>query len=116
MINVASVTRGLLSQPFTVFHPAENNWSDARINTANQGVIFHSSQDNAQFSAEGTRLHNTLRIYAEKTVMPGDNVLYRSQYYKVVHSQDYAEYGYYYALAVLINEPANPAGTGFIDT
>lgn len=115
MINVSSALKNSLSQHFIVTHPEENNWDEKRVNTPNQGVIFNVSPDNAQFLPEGTRLHNTIEIYSASAVRFGDVIKYRNQSFKTVHCQDYADYGYYYALAVLINEPANPAGTGFID-
>lgn len=115
IINLSPVVAGDLSQSFTVSHPKENNWAEPRGNIVFQGVITSTSPDGVQFLPEGTRLHNTIEIYSASAVNFGDVVTYRNQSFKTVHCQDYADYGYYYAIAVLINEPANPAGTGFID-
>ncbi|MCS2154353.1 hypothetical protein MUU49_17495 [Scandinavium goeteborgense] len=114
-INLSSVTTGMLCQSFRLTHPAENDWSDPKDEMLCSGVISPASPDGAQFLPEGTRLHNTIEIYSASAVRFGDVINYRNQFFKTVHCQDYAAYGYYYALAVLINEPANPAGAGFID-
>jgi hypothetical protein len=115
IINLNPVVSGLLSQPFTVSHPVENDWSESRDEIACVGIISTGQPDNAQFLPEGTRLHNSIEIYSASAVNFGDVVNYRNQSFKTVHCQDHTDYGYHYALAVLINEPANPAGTGFID-
>lgn len=114
ILNLTPVVLGPLSQKFTVTHPSTNNWS-AGGEANNQGVLAPASKDEAKFLPEGTRLSQAISIYAAKKIGFGDVVTWTGQYYVVTHLQDYSDYGYYYALAVLTNEPANPDQPGFVD-
>lgn len=114
ILNLKPVVLGPLSQKFTVTHPETNDWSEGGVSN-NQGVIAPASKDEAKFLPEGTRLSQSISVYASERMGFGDVIAWTGQYYVVTHLQDYSDYGYYYALAVLTNEPSNPDRAGFVD-
>lgn len=115
IVNLLSVVNGPLSQKFSVTHPTTNDWSDGSSPATNRGVINPADMDAARFLPEGTRLSESVEIYAAKALAFGDVITWHKQFYRVIHFQDYSDYGYYYGVAILTNEPANPDQPGFID-
>lgn len=114
IFSLASVVTGPASQKFWSFHPETNDWSEAG-EPNNQGVIAPAGKDEAKFLPEGTRLSESIMVLASQRIGFGDVIPWHQQYFKIVHFQDFSDYGYYYGVAVLINEPANPDSAGFID-
>lgn len=114
MFSLSPVVTGPLSQKFTVSHPPTNDWSVGG-SPNNQGVIVPANKNEAQLLPEGTRLHQAISIYASQPIGFGDVVTWKGEPYKITHFEDFSDSGYYYGLAVLTNEPANPDQSGFID-
>lgn len=114
IINLSPVVNGPLSQKFTVTHPESNDWS-AGTSGDNQGVISPATKDEAKFLPEGTRLSQSISVYASKRFGFGDVIAWLGDPYKIVHYQDFSDYGYHYCLAVRTNEPSSPDQSGFID-
>lgn len=110
--NVRRVVTGRMSQRFTVTHPAANDWQPAGAGQ-NRGVIYPADMDALQFAPEGTRLHDAIVVLAAKRMAFGDVVAWHGESWRVVHLQDYSDYGYYYALAVRAKGPAGPDSGGF---
>ncbi|HEY4438714.1 MAG TPA: hypothetical protein VGN40_21390 [Lelliottia sp.] len=113
-MNLRAVVTGPLSQKFSVTHPVSNDWSAGTAGD-NQGVIAPASKDEAKFLPEGTRLSQSISVYAAKRFGFGDLVSWLNNNYKIVHYQDFSDYGYHYCLAVRTDEPSNPDQSGFID-
>ena len=110
--NVRRVVTGRMSQTFTVTHSPDNDWQPAG-ESQNRGVIYPADMDALQFAPEGTRLHDAIVVLAAKRIAFGDRVDWHSEGWRVVHIQDFSDYGYYYALAVRAAEPAGPDSGGF---
>ncbi|MBD8145138.1 hypothetical protein [Pantoea agglomerans] len=112
--NVRRVVTGRMSRKFTVTHPATNDWQPAGVSN-NRGVIYPADMDALQFAPEGTRLHDAIVVLAAQRMAFGDVVAWHGENWRVVHLQDFSDYGYYYAVAVRAAEPAGPDSGGFAD-
>lgn len=110
--NVRRVVTGCMSRKFTVTHPATNDWQPAGVSN-NRGVIYPADMDALQFAPEGTRLHDAIVVLAAQRLAFGDVVAWHSESWRVVHLQDFSDYGYFYAIAVRAAEPAGPDSGGF---
>lgn len=114
-VNMGPVVRGPLSKLHPITHPQNNDWGPEVLPTKFRGVINPADIDAAKFLPEGTRLDESIEIYAAGWLAFGDVITWHKRFFRVVHCQDYSDYGYHYGVAVLTNEPANPGCGGFVD-
>lgn len=110
--NVRRVMAGRMGKPFTVMHLPDNDWQPAG-ESRNRGVVYPADMDALQFAPEGTRLYDAIVVLAVNRMSFGDVVTWHSENWRVVHLQDFSDYGYYYAIAVRAGEPAGTDSGGF---
>lgn len=112
--NVHRVMTGRMSMRFSVTHPETNDWQPAGEGK-NRGVIYPADMDALKFAPEGTRLQDAIVVLAAKRIAFGDMVAWHADSWRVVHLQDFSDYGYYYAVAVRTGAPSGPDSGGFAD-
>jgi hypothetical protein len=119
-VNVSAVVKGPLSKPFMQRRNETPDWQDDGNYAVsygepfrNRGVIYPADDDALKFTPDGTRAHEAIVVMARNDIRFTDYILHHGSTFKVCHAQDYSDYGYYYAVAVLTDEPANPDSAGF---
>lgn len=109
MLNIAELIHDPdFAQPFTVYRKT-GQWAEGEYNQTEQQISFHgvvvaaNTKDLLQVP-EGDRVKGIMAFYATEPLLvtnevgTSDQVVWRSERYRLFQTWPYADYGYYKAL------------------